>query len=458
MQDPSQQKRFTRRKLVSSAARFVAATSLAPIAAACVGAPTSSPSASATTSAGASATAKLSGNLSILIWSHFVPAYDTYLQKFADDWGAKNGVKVTIDHVNQADLPARAATEAGAKSGHDIFAHFAQGLPALFENDLVDITDICEAAGTKYGGWLDAAVSIGKVNGKWRGYPDFFIPFPSTWRKDAWTKAGLPDGPKTWQDLLDASPKLKASGNPVGTSYAQNSDAEQTWRSLLWSFGGGEFSADGKSVTIDSAETRAALNYAKSLLPNLDSAVLSWADADNNSCLQSGRCSWIYNPISAYRSIEGQNPQPAFFKDLYVNLPMAGPKAQICSIQWVVFGVWIFSKNIDAAKQFLTDYIPDFQAQAEASKGYNNPFLKDRLKKPMAVLGSDPKLSVLQDVANNIRAIGYPGPATKAAFDSLNTHILPDMFTNYATNKKSIDDSVAEAVTRLKASLAKFPV
>src|SRR5947209_9562481 len=112
MQDPSQQKRFTRRKLVSSAARFVATTSLAPIAAACVGAPTSSPSASATTRAGASATAKLSGNLSILIWSHFVPAYDTYLQKFADDWGAKNGVKVTIDHVNQADLPARAATEA----------------------------------------------------------------------------------------------------------------------------------------------------------------------------------------------------------------------------------------------------------------------------------------------------------------------------------------------------------
>jgi multiple sugar transport system substrate-binding protein len=457
MQDPVPQKRITRRKLVSSAARLVAATSLAPIAAACVGAPSPSPAASGSASPGASGSAKLSGSLSILIWSHFVPAYDDYLKKFADSWGSKNGVSVVIDHVNQADLPARAAAESASKSGHDIFAHFAQGLPALFENDLVDITDICEAAGQKYGGWLDAAVSIGKVNGKWRGYPDFFIPFPSLWRKDAFTKVGLADGPKTWQDLLDAAPKLKTAGNPVGTAYSQTSDAEQTWRSLLWSFGGGEFSADGKTVTIDSAETRAALTFAKNLLPSLDPAVLSWGDADNNTCLQSGRCAWIYNPISAYRSIEGQNPQPAFFKDLYVNLPLAGPKAQICSIQWVVFGIWSFSKNVPAAKQFLTDYIPDFQAQAEASKGYNNPFLKDRLKKPMAVLGSDAKLSVLQDVANNIRAIGYPGPATKAAFDSLNTHIVTDMFTNYATNKKSLDDSIADAKKRLSDSLAKFP-
>ena len=452
--DPSQQKRFTRRKLVSSAARLVAATSLAPIAAACVGAPPPSPAASA--SVGASATAKkLSGNISILIWSHFVPSYDQYLDKFAADWGSKNGVTVKIDHDNQGNLPARAATEAAAKSGHDIFAHFAQGLPALFENDLVDISDIVDDAGKKYGGFIPAAEAIGKVNGKWRGYPDFFIPFPSLWRKDAWTKVGLPDGPQTWQDLLDKAPALKANGTPIGTAYSQTSDAEQTWRSLLWSYGGAEFTADGKQVAIDSKETRDALNFAKALLPHQDPAVLSWGDADNNTCLQSARCSWIYNPISAYRTIESQNPD--LIKNVFVNLPMKGPKAQFCSIQWVVFGVWGFSKNIDAAKQFLADYIPDFQAQAEASKGYNNPFLKDRLKKPMPVLGGDPKLQVLQDVANNVRAIGHPGPATKAAFDSLNTHIVTDMFTNYATNKKSLDDSIADAANRLKQSLAKFP-
>jgi multiple sugar transport system substrate-binding protein len=455
MQESPHRSRLSRRKLVTSAARLVAATSLAPIAAACVGAqPSASPS--ATGSGGAAATGKkLSGNLSILIWSHFVPAYDQYLEKFKDDWGAKNGVKVTVDHVNQADLPARAATESASKSGHDIFAHFAQGLPALFENDLVDISDIANDAANKYGGFLPAAEAIGKVNGKWRGYPDFFIPFPSLWRKDAWTAAGLPDGPKKWDDLQANAAKLKANNTPVGTAYSQASDAEQTWRSLMWSFGAAEFSTDGKSVAIDSKETRDALNFAKDLLPNLDAAVKSWTDSDNNTCLQSKRCSWIYNPISAYRTIETQDPE--LIKNIFVNLPLAGPKDQLCSIQFVVFGIWNFSKNIDAARQFLTDYIPDFQNQAEASKGYNNPFLKDRLKKPMAVLGSDPKLQVLQDVANNIRAIGYPGPATKAAFDSLNKHIVTDMFAGYATGAKSLDAAIADASKRLKDSLAQFP-
>lgn len=447
-------RKMSRRTILKGAA----AAAAVPIAAACIGnqGTSSTTTTPAATSPGATpaATAKLGGTLSILQWSHFVPDFDAYEDKWAADWGAKNGVTVKIDRIPQADLPARAASEAGAKSGHDLFGHFAQGFAALFEDSLVDISDLCESAASKYGGFIPAAEAIGKVNGKWRDYPDFFIPFPSLWRKDAWSAVGLPDGPKKWQDLLDNAAKLKANNTPIGTSYAQNSDAEQTWRSLLWSYGGGEFTPDGKSVAIDSAETRAALQFAKDIFPFQDPAILSWGDVDNNTCLQSKRCSWIYNPISAYRTIESQDP--ALASQIGINLPLAGPKAQICSIQWVCYGIWNFSKNIDAAKQFLTDYIADFKNQAVASKGYNTPFLKSRLAKPMPVLGSDPKLSALQDVADYVRAIGYPAPATKAAFDSLNTHIITDMFTNYATNKKSLNDSIADAAKRLKDSIAKF--
>ena len=446
--------KISRRSLLKGAA----ATAVAPILASCVGAQTS-PSPTATSAASVagtpSATPKLGGTLNILQWNHFVADYDVYLDKWAADWGAKNGVTVKIDRVNQFDLPARAAVEAGQKSGHDLFGHWSQGFAALFEDSLLDISDICDAAANKYGGFIPAGETIGKVNGKWRDYPNFFIPFPSLWRKDAWTAVGLPNGPQKWQDLLDAAPKLKANNVPIGTSYGQNADAEMTWRSLLWSYGGGEFSPDGKAVAIDSPATRGAMQFAKDLFPYQDPAVLSWSDSDNNVCLQSKRCSWIYNPISAYRTIETQDP--ALSQNVFVNLPLSGPKDQICSFQWECYGIWNFSKNIDAARQFLIDYIPEFAGQAAASKGYNNPFLKNRLQKPMAVIGSDPKLQILQDITSYIRPIGYPAPATKAAFDSLNTHIITDLFTNYATGKKSLDDSIADATKRLQASLAKFP-
>jgi multiple sugar transport system substrate-binding protein len=448
--DELARKRINRRTLLKGAAAVAAA----PVLAACVG-PQSAPAPSASAAASAGASAKLGGTLNILQWSHFVPDYDTYLDKWAADWGAKNGVTVKIDRAPQANLPASAAAEAAAKSGHDLFGHWSQGFAALFDDNLVDISDICEDAANKYGGFISAGEAIGKVGGKWKAYPNFFIPFPSLWRKDAWEKVGYPNGPQKWQDLLDAAPKLQASGNPIGTAYSQTSDAEQTWRSLLWSYGGGEFTSDGKQVAIDSPETRQALQFAKDLLKFQDPAVLSWGDVDNNTCLQSKRCSWIYNPISAYRTIETQDPE--LIKNVFVNLPLSGPKAQICSIQWECYGIWSFSKNIDAAKQFLRDYIPEFAGQAMASKGYNNPFLKSRLQKPMPVLGTDQKLMALQDIANYVRAIGYPAPSTKAAFDSLNTHIVTDMFTNYATGKKSADDSIAEAKKRLGDSLAKFP-
>ncbi|MDQ6859356.1 MAG: extracellular solute-binding protein [Chloroflexota bacterium] len=456
MEDGSERK-LTRRTILKSAAVAAAV----PIAAACIGpsssgGATTAPTGSAVGS-GTAAPKKLSGTLSILQWSHFVPEFDTYLDKWAADWGAKNGVTVKIDRIPQADLPARFASEVAAKSGHDLVAHFANGLPALFTSSLVDITDICDRAASKYGGWLPAGEAIGKVGGKWYGYPDFLVPFLSAWRTDVWKGVGFTaDHLTNWSDIFDYAAKLKAANNPIGTAMSQTSDGEHTWRSLMWSHGAYEFSKDGKSVAIDSPETRKVLDMAKGLFGNMESAVLSWADVDNNTYLQSGKAAWIYNPISAYRTIETQNPDLA--KKINIDLPLKGSKDQIASIQFTVYGIWNFSKNVDAARQFLTDYSDDWSNQFTASKGYNNPFLKAHLAKPMPVLGSDAKLSHLQDVPNFVQPVGYPGPSSQAAYDALNTHTVTDMFTAYCTGKSTADAAIADAVKRLQASLTKFPV
>src|ERR1043166_94886 len=60
----------------------------------------------------------------IIQWSHFVPQYDTWFDAFAKDWGKKNGVTVTVDHIPHLEVPARAAAEVSAGAGHDLF-HFA---------------------------------------------------------------------------------------------------------------------------------------------------------------------------------------------------------------------------------------------------------------------------------------------------------------------------------------------
>src|SRR5262245_53519921 len=94
---------------------------------------TTAPAAAPTTAPAAAAPAaakNLGGELKILQWSHFVPAYDTdFFDPWAQEWGTKNNVKVTVDHIALAQLPARSAAEAQSKSGHDIFGWFAQRGP-----------------------------------------------------------------------------------------------------------------------------------------------------------------------------------------------------------------------------------------------------------------------------------------------------------------------------------------
>src|SRR5262245_62560556 len=47
-------------------------------------------------------------SLHVLEWSSFVPAADVITDQQAADFGKQAGVKVTIEHVNANDLPARA--------------------------------------------------------------------------------------------------------------------------------------------------------------------------------------------------------------------------------------------------------------------------------------------------------------------------------------------------------------
>ena len=117
-------------------------------------------------------------SLRIIQWSHFVPAYDAWFDKFAKEWGDKNGVKVRVDHIPHLEQPARYAAELAAGAGHDIFSRTGGEMVGLYYKHLVDISDMMEAMGKNSGGWIDSAKNLGQVDGRWYGYPDFYILIP----------------------------------------------------------------------------------------------------------------------------------------------------------------------------------------------------------------------------------------------------------------------------------------
>ena len=56
----------------------------------------------------------LSGDLRILMWSHFVPSHDEWFDPFAQEWGEAVGVNVTVDHINTADIPGQITAQIAA--------------------------------------------------------------------------------------------------------------------------------------------------------------------------------------------------------------------------------------------------------------------------------------------------------------------------------------------------------
>lgn len=387
--------------------------------------------------------------LTILKWSHFVPAFDTWFDNYTTAWGKKNNVTVVVDHVPTNTVVSHASSEVAAGTGHDLTQFQDDPAVPQFQSHLVDVSDVANKIGSAHGGWIPFA-DFARINGTWKAIPDFFIPYVGLYRKDLYQAAGLSPS-DTWEELIKAGEVLKPKGHPVGIAIASTYDSNSAMYSILWSYGGKFVDSDGKTVAINSPETRAALQYVTSLYQKaMNSEVLSWNDASNNRYLDSGVGSWIYNPISAYRSAS-----TAMQKNIYLSNTPAGPSARLMNAQPYSWVIWKWSKVPDLAKKFLSDFYANWMESFKNSTGYNMPMLHDFLKKPMPILGTDPKLQIMQDVYRYVRPAGWPGPSNVAAGQVWNTFVIPTMFAK-AARGESPDSAVSWAESQLKSIYSKY--
>ena len=112
--------------------------------------------------------------------------------------------------------------------------------------------------------------------------------------------------PATWDEFRTAGQKLKKAGRPYGQTAGHTfGDAPGWWYPYLWSWGGKEVEADGKTVVLDSKETLESVKFAVPLWKEtMDEGGLAWDDTNNNRAFLSGTISATNNGASIY--LEGQ--------------------------------------------------------------------------------------------------------------------------------------------------------
>jgi multiple sugar transport system substrate-binding protein len=385
--------------------------------------------------------------LTIIQWSHFVPEFDAWFDKFAQDWGARHGVSVTVDHVPHLEIPARAASEVAAKAGHDLFMWNGAGGPHVYKKFLADVSKVVDYVQDKHGqiDTIGRQIAYNEDSKSWSAYPDYYIRNPGMYRKDLWDEIGMT--PDSWEDVRVGGAKLKKKGHPVGISLGHSVDPNTAWRGVLWSYGGSVQDETGKHVVLDSKQTLEAVKYARALYKEaMDPEVLSWDDASNNRLIDSGRGSWILNPISAYRSAQRINPKLA--DNIYMWKPPKGPVRRLTAATPNSYGVWNFARNKEAAMEFLKYYADQWVDAFKASTGYNSPVYANIVPKPWPIISDDPtsnprdKLKVLETSDEWSAAYGYPGPAWGATDEVVNDFIICDMMAKAATDEMTPEAAI----------------
>jgi multiple sugar transport system substrate-binding protein len=400
--------------------------------------------------------------LRIALWSHFIPGYDAWFdEEYTRRWGERHDVDVVVDHIPYAELGARAEAEVAAKSGHDIFGFITP--PPVFEDEVIDHREIVEEVEAKLGK-MSPLVERNVLNlktGKYFGFAEYWAPNPAHYRVDLWNQVQPGLGPKTWDDILRAAPKLKAMGYPVGIGMSPDDDSSFSLFSLLAAYGSRIQNEDG-GVAINSPATVEAVKMGAAIYrAGMTDEIFLWESSSNNRLLATGRGSLIFNAISAIRAAEDQDQELA--GNVALAAAPAGPAARLGAHSVVnVYVIWRFARNREAAQQFLADLALDYREHFLRSRFYNLPAFPKSVPDLAELVTNDEKVrpagkyALLADAEKWSTNIGHPGHANAATDEVFFQFIVPKMFAAAARGEMSAEEAVRAAETQMKPIFDKW--
>jgi len=396
-------------------------------------------------------TVEKGARLRVLRWKRFVQgdedAYMANVRKFSEQFK----IEVRVDHEGWEDVRPKAAVAANVGSGPDIILGTNDDAN-LYPDKLVDVTDLANYLGKKYGGWYPICEQYLRPDGKkWIGIPFGAAGNALVYRDSQVKAAGFNSFPKDTDGFLKLMQALKAKNTPGGFALGNATGDGNSWTHwLVWSHGG-KLVDNNNKVVIDSPETIKALEYGKELYATFVPGTLSWLDPSNNKAFIDGQLSLTANGISVYYA--AKNSTDAKVKELaadiqHANMPI-GPAGVPTEFN-LFFNQMVFkyTKYPKAAKEFIRFMMEQEQygPWMQAAIGYVAHPLKAYDSNPIWTV--DPKHTPYRDAMKIMRPAGFSGKLGYASAGATADFIVVNMVAEAVSGQKTPKEAAARAQQR----------
>ncbi len=385
--------------------------------------------------------------LRLLRWKRFVQSEGEAFAAAVDAFSKATGVPVRIDSEGFEDLRPKSAVAASIGSGPDI-VWTIHADPHLYPDKLVEMSDVANYLGAKYGGWYPIAEFYSKRGDQWISVPFVFSGNYLNYRISSVQKADFETVPDNTDDFLKLMQNLKKNGTPGGFALGNASGDGNSWTHwILWSHGG-KVVDDNENVVLNSPEVVAALEYVAELGKTLLTGVASWLDGHNNKAFLNGSVHLTNNGISIYAAAvrEGMTEIANDMDHAYYPIGPVGRPMEF-HVQFPMM-IYKHSKYPNAAKALIAWLMekPQYDAIMQGSVGYLSHSLKAFDDHP--VWTEDPKRRVYKDTVYRTIPYSFSGALGYAATGVFADFVVVNMVAEAAGGVKTPKQAAADAQKR----------
>ena len=308
--------------------------------------------------------------------AYYSEATKPYFEEMAKQFMAANpGSEIKIEVSNWDGLLQKLQTDVAGNANADIAIIGTRWILDFVRDDVIEPLDARMDAAFKdrfIGTFLTPSV----VNDKTYGLPIAASARALYYNKDLLAKAGFPEGPKTWDDVIAASKKIKEGGNFGFGLQGKEIETDVYFFYSLWTHGG-DILKEGKAAFASPEGVKALTLYKDMIDQGLtQEGVTGYSREDVQNLFKQGRLGMAISAPFLSKQLKAEAPN---IKYGVTAVPTAGTAATYSATDSLImfknsksketawkFMDYLFTKEPRVAFTSKEGFLPTTKAEAEA--------------------------------------------------------------------------------------------